>query len=411
LLNEVKLSFLNIDKNKINMLVKNSKETAMKHFIVVGKSERVVVAVLQGIQCFTKAKCTVIGDYETSKLSWSTLCSRHIPIDFNHTPDLEVIKAINDIHMRNPEAVVIPADCPAIRLISRIQNELRPAITPIPELETLDQMDDKWKFHEFCTENNLNVPTTFYIGSKANLDFEEVVLKLDLPFVLKPSNESGSLGVQMIRSKEHYLKAIEGNDAYRFNSLIAQRYIEGEDIDLSLLAIHGRLSAFAIQQAKGPKIEFVQNHELQALATRLCAASGFHGLMHIDARIEKSTGKVFLIESNPRFWASLTASVWCGLNFVEESVKANVCADTGACTCAPLSLVSGTAYTRHPILRPAAWLSLIRFDQRGRLTRSATLDLYSLGKFTADLPVLAGRYLSKFLVRGFTALRNAHTIF
>ncbi|MDQ9170855.1 ATP-grasp domain-containing protein [Oxalobacteraceae bacterium R-40] len=383
----------------------------MKHFIVVGKSERVVVAVLQGIKCFTKAKCTVIGDHETSKLSWSALCSRHIPIQFDQAPDLEVIKAINEIHKANPEAVVIPADCPAIRLVSRIQSQLHLPVTPIPEPETLDQMDDKWKFHEFCSEHNLNVPTTCYVGSKANLNFEEMVLKLGLPFVLKPSNESGSLGVQVIRSKEHYLKAIEGNDAYRFNSLIAQHYIEGEDIDLSLLAIHGRLSAFAIQQASGPRIKFVQNSELQALATRLCAASGFHGLMHIDARIEKSTGKVFLIESNPRFWASLTASVWCGLNFVEESIKASACADTNAGICVPLSLVSGTAYTRHPILRPAAWLSLVRFDQRGRLTRSATLDLYSLGKFTADLPVLAGRYLSKFLVRGFTALRNAHTIF
>lgn len=376
----------------------------MKNFIVVGKSERVVVAVLQGIHCSAKVKCTVIGDYETRGLTWSTLCARHIHIEFTRQADAEVINAINEIYDADHDVIVIPADCQGTRLINRIKNQLRAKAIPIPEPDTLDQMDDKWQFYEFCRANGLNVPTTYYVGPKANLDFEGMVLKLGLPFVLKPSNESGSFGVQIIRSKEQYLKAVHGNDSYRFSSLIAQRYIEGEDVDISLLALHGRVSAFAIQQVEGSTIKFVQNPELQTMATKLCAANAFHGVMHIDARTDKLTGQVFLIESNPRFWASLTASVWCGLNFVEESIKEKIGNSV------PLGLGSGRAYTRHPILRPADWITLLQSGQRGRLTRLATLDIYSFSKFMADLPVLCCRHLGKLAVNGFNAVRMAYGV-
>lgn len=371
----------------------------MRNFIVVGTSERIVVAVLQGIHCFTKAKCTVLGDSETRNLIWSSLCSRHISIEFDHRADQQAIDAINAIYKTDPDVVLIPADCKGIRLINRIREQLLPKTIPIPDLSMLDQMDDKWQFYEFCRKAGLDVPTTYYIGSKDNLHYEDLVLKLGLPFVLKPSNESGSFGVQIIRSKEHYLKAVKDNHDYRFNSLIAQRYIDGNDVDISLLALHGRMKAFAIQEARASTIRFVQNSQLQELATKLCAESRFHGLMHIDARVDRQTGQVFLIESNPRFWASLTASVWCGLNFVEESVDARI-RESGA-----KALVSGVAYTRHPILRPAHWMTLLRSGQRGRLTRLATLDIYSLSKFAVDLPVMGCRYFGKLAVQGFHAIR------
>lgn len=377
----------------------------MKNFIVVGASERVVVAVLQGIHCFAKAQCTVLGSSETRHLGWSSLCRKHVRIDFEPHADQQAVDLINALYSADPDAVVIPADCKGIRLIARIKNRILPRTIPFPDLQTLDQMDDKWQFYEFCRKAGLNVPTTLYIGSKENLDYEDLVLKLGLPFVLKPSNESGSFGVQIIRSKEHFLTSVKENNAYRFSSLIAQRYIEGDDVDISVLAQHGRVSAFAIQEAHGPIIRFVQNAQLQEMMVKLCAENGFHGLMHVDARVDRQTGQVFLIESNPRFWASLTASIWCGLNFVEESLK-GAPSNAGA-----KALISGIAYTRHPILRPAHWVMLLRASQRGRLVRLATLDIYSFSKFAADLPVIGYRYLGKLASQSLRALRVVYNAF
>lgn len=372
----------------------------MPDFIVVGKSERVVTAVLQSIRGFTDSKCIVIGNVETRGLRWSSLCGRHIFANFAGPEDAKIAQVINAISEKMPDVVVVPADCAGMRLIGRIRAQLRPQVAPIPELATLDLMDDKWQFHEFCRRNGLDVPTTYFVGSKDNFDIDAAVAKLGLPFVLKPANESGSLGVQIVRSKEHYLEAVERNDQYQFKTLIAQRYIDGEDIDLSLLSNHGRIAAFAIQQARGAMIEFIPNPCLENMAATLCEKSAYHGVMHLDARIEAATGRVFLIESNPRFWASLTAATWCGLNFVLESVRATARPD------GPLRLTAGTAYARHPLLRPGAWSTLRESGTQGRLVRASTLDIYSLGKFAGELPVTACRYVGTRAVKGFQAFRS-----
>lgn len=376
----------------------------MKPCIVVGSSERVVTAVLQGVFCTTGASSIVVGGAETQKLQWSSLCSKHFSLDFDGASDRGAVDLLNRISDNNPDAVIIPADCKGLRLVNRIRSALHAKVTPCPDLATLNQMDDKWQFYRFCQSHSLPVPETYFVGTKVNLDFDDLVGKLGLPFVLKPSNESGAHGVLVIRSREHYLQAVKNNSSYRFSSLIAQRYINGDDIDLSLLAIHGHITAYAIQQVKGASIEFVSNEDLRMQVTQLCSESSYHGVMHIDARIEKATGKVFLIESNPRFWATLTASIWCGLNFVEEVLREKPELR------APLRLVHGTAYLRHPLVRPAAWTTLFDSSQRGRLTRVTMLDAYALGQFMIDLPMLGYRYLSKQLSLGAHASRKANSL-
>ncbi len=376
----------------------------MKTFVVVGASERIVTAVLQGVYCFSQSPVIVIGNAETYKLAQTSLCSQHIYVNFNASAEHRTITAINQLHAENPDTVVIPADCHGIRLINRIQSNLRARVTPIPDLATLNQLDDKWHFYELCKACDIDVPDTYYVGSKVNLNFDDLARKLGLPFVIKPSNESGSLGVQIIRSKEHYLRIVKNNENYQFNSLIAQRYIDGQDIDLSLLALHGYMKAFAIQRVVGPVIEFMQNDRLEALAGKLCRTTSFHGLMHIDARLERSTGRVFLIESNPRFWASLTASIWCGLNFVEESIRENNDSEF------PRRLVSGTAHLRHPLLRPSSWGQLFHSDQRGRLTRASMIDPYALGRLARELPVNSARYIGRHFTQRMHGTKSSYGV-
>jgi predicted ATP-grasp superfamily ATP-dependent carboligase len=373
----------------------------MASYVVVGKSERIVTAVLQGVRSFTDAKCVVIGNHETRNLRWSSLCAHHSCADFDGDDDARVASIINALHVRTPEITVIPADCEGVRLLNRVRAQLRARVIPMPDRATLELMDNKWRFYAFCRTAGLDVPTTFFVGRKENIDFDAVVATLGLPFVLKPANESGSLGVQVIASEAQYAKAVLQNADYQFRTLIVQRHIEGEDIDISLLSLHGRLAAFAIQQVRGATIAFVPNTALERMAARLCKASAYHGVMHIDARIERSTGTVYLIESNPRFWASLTAAIWCGLNFVAEST--NEAAHTNEVR----RLTEGHAYTRHPLLRPSSWPSLLHDPgQQGRLSRSAVLDMYLLGRFTGDLPLMAARYVGKRAARSLQTIRK-----
>jgi predicted ATP-grasp superfamily ATP-dependent carboligase len=217
-----------------------------------------------------------------------------------------------------------------------------------------------------------------------------MIAKLGTPFVVKPVNQAGSLGVHIVSSKEDYQTKILHNHDYRFSPLIAQQFIDGNDIDASLLSFDGRMSALAIQQASRSVINFVPNEYLEQVSAEICKVSAYHGVMHIDARIEQSSGKVFLIEVNPRFWASLTAAVWCGLNFVAESLyhppgRRNV-----------LKLTDGKAFTRHPAIRPHCWPHLA-FDQghRGRLVRASVFDPWSISHLASDLPSMCLRFAKR----------------
>ncbi len=362
----------------------------MINFIVLGKCKRVTLAVLQAIRSFTDAKCIVIGGPETAALRWSTLCKRQITLPLDGNDDDLFVDVVNAVVKQKPHVILIPADCDGIRLVNRVRDRLMLRVIPIPDLAVLDMFDNKWQFHRFCTQHALAVPATRFIGSKSELDYDAIASDLGSPFVVKPLAMAGSTGVHIVRSKSDYEQAILNNHNYDYGALIAQRYIDGVDIDVSVLAFEGRISAFAIQQTSNARIVFLSHPDLEAMAVSLCQASAYHGVMHIDARIENATGKVYLIESNPRFWASLTASVWCGLNFVAESIV------PALNTSGVRRLTAGTAYTRHPLIRPSAWKRLASdASERGRLLRAMAFDLPALNEFVREFPVACWRYVSR----------------
>ena len=355
----------------------------MTSFILVGKSSRIAMSVLQAIRGFSDAPCIVIGDKETALLRWSGLCRRHCQFDFAAPDDGTLARLVNALAELAPQATLIPFDCDGIKAVIRARAQLQIQIAPIPDIATLEMFDDKWIFYEFCVKTSLNVPATRYVGSKFNLDFDAIAAELGLPFVIKPTDCSGSEGVRFVKSRAYFEQEILDDVAYNFKRLIAQRFVEGTDVDLSLLSVRGKLSCFAIQQPQGSHVNFLPNAYLEGIAATICRDSAYHGVMHIDARVEKGTSKVFLIECNPRFWASLTAASWCGLNFVGQSV------DPRLREAGPRAVLSGRAPRRHPLWQPSLWGRLL-FDRSvcGRLLR-AQFDLYVLGQLCRELPASA----------------------
>lgn len=203
--------------------------------------------------------------------------------------------------------------------------------------------------------------------------------ELGVPFVVKPVNELGSYGIHVISSEADYLRKIRNNEAYRYAPLIAQRYIRGTDVGLNLLSIRGKVAAIVIQQpvdqySVGSRIQFFSNDYLESAAYRISAGISYHGAMNVDARIEHDSGTVFLLESNPRFWRTLLASVWCGLNFVAENIEAPARPGTiRMLTCG----VADTYY--HPLFRPSLWRYAISdTGYRGKMVRRMMADVSTL---------------------------------
>ncbi len=369
----------------------------MFDFFLVGRSQRIAFPLLQALHSADLGRCAVVGTPDTAVLRWSRLCRQHTVIDFAN--DDAAVQHLNGLAVHSPGAKVIAYDCEGIRLVNRLKRRLTLATLPLPEPATLDMFDDKWAFHQFCLSHGLPVPLTLWVGPKTALDFNALTAALGLPFVVKPTNASGSVGVVVVHGREQFQQDIIDKPGYDFSTLIAQQFIAGADMDINLLAHEGLLRAVSIHRPGPQFIEFVGHTQLEALAQKLSQLSHYSGLMNVDARLENSSGRVFLIESNPRFWATLASTVYCGLNFAEASLQAEA-----AGTAEPLRLNSGRYHVRHPLFRPSCWGTLL-LDRgpRGRLLRARTLDLYALGELLGQVPDILQR-LSKRLTQ---ALRKA----
>ena len=372
----------------------------MIEFILVGRSTRIAIQVLQAIRSFSDGKCVLMGDGATVSLRRSTLCEEHVLINLDGVNDEHFVHLVNKRAEKTSEAVLIPFDCAGMRLADRIRRRLKLNMIPTPVLETLNMFDDKWTFYKFCVKNSILVPETRFIGTKHDLNFDAVTTQLGLPFILKPTGESGSLGVQIIESQHQFEEKILNNPNYEFGRLIAQRYIAGADMGISLLSVNGRLCSYSIQRPTGTRFDFVANAYLQEVASKICQTSGYDGVMHVDVRLEIETGKLFLIESNPRFWASLTASVWCGMNFVADSIN------PPSESTEVKQLTSGTFNTRNPLIWPSSWRSLA-FDHGpgGRLLRAKALDWFTFVNLLSELPLMALRLAHRHVGSRFKLLK------
>jgi predicted ATP-grasp superfamily ATP-dependent carboligase len=350
-----------------------------RNFLVVGGQKALVIQVLLAARtAFAGAGCAAACARKARVLPLSNLCSSYLKIDFDGADDDRFVDYANRRAQAMPRLLLIPADCDGARMISRVRHRLRADVFPFPDAAMIDCFDNKWRFYQFCVEHGLNAPRTRFIACKHQLEFAPVARELGIPFVVKPIGECATRGVEVIASEEDLQRSILRNDAYRYAPLVVQRYIRGTDVGLNLLAVRGKVMAFAVQQRAypqhdGAEVTFISNSYLESAAHTVAGHSLYDGVMNIDARIEQGTGKVFLLESNPRFWRSLSASVWCGLNFVAECLEPSPSGGKRTLTC-------GRADTHsHPLLRRSMLReAMFGIDHRGRMARLMVYDLCTL---------------------------------
>lgn len=113
---------------------------------------------------------------------------------------------------------------------------------------------NKFLFRKFCQENNLPAPKNKSIKSKRDINF--VINHLSFPLVLKPVYGSSGAFVIKIGSAEelidayHYIKkalSVEMESALTDGTdIVAEEYIDGDEVDIDILLQNGRLKFFSI---------------------------------------------------------------------------------------------------------------------------------------------------------------------
>ena len=130
---------------------------------------------------------------------------------------------------------------------------------------------------------------------------------------MKPTNQSGGAGVWHVVEPADLALL----DAIDYRPILAQRYIRGDSVSITLLCEHGRVSAYVAQQRDAARFRVLSNDDLLDNAARLAALTSYHGIANFDAVLSAEDGLAYLVECNPRFWYSIYLVMIAGLNFVE----------------------------------------------------------------------------------------------
>jgi predicted ATP-grasp superfamily ATP-dependent carboligase len=215
----------------------------------------------------------------------------------------------------------MPIDVPAIRCLSQHRKKIVKSNTLglLPTFEIFDTADDKAELSKHLTLYNIPAPQTF-LYKKGEICNES---PLGFPVILKLfENIGGGAGVFIFNDNES-LKNFFLNSQVNPGYLI-QEYIEGYDIDCSVLCDQGNILAYTIQKGimKGTNdftpqlgVEFLFEEALYEVVEKLMVSLNWSGVAHIDMRYDVKDENFKVIEINPRFWGSLDASLIAGVNF------------------------------------------------------------------------------------------------
>ncbi|MEP1488263.1 MAG: ATP-grasp domain-containing protein [Algibacter sp.] len=216
--------------------------------------------------------------------------------------------------------LIMPVLDDSIRIILKYKNAITSAakLAHLPTNSNFYTAFDKGKLANHLKKHNIPFPKTKIIKKNDSYDISEI----PYPVLVKPAIGSGGVGIQVFKEKSEFIEFINSG---KFNNIyLAQEYIEGYDIDCSVLCEKGEIKAYTIQkgniQGKSgfePQIglEFLQDDTLLNVVKILMKSLNWSGVAHIDMRYDDKTNNFKVIEINPRFWSSVEASLLSGVNF------------------------------------------------------------------------------------------------
>jgi predicted ATP-grasp superfamily ATP-dependent carboligase len=236
--------------------------------------------------------------------------------------DYEILEnVIKTIRITGAE-IIIPIKEKTVRIVSEHLDTLQGMVRmpPMPDAGILNMVRNKWLLYNWLFKRN----HTSHIPLKFNeaKDFIKFQGRIDFPVLIKPFWGSGGRGIHMIHNKDDFI-AFKPDKSFNIDELLVQPFIPGYDIDISVLAILGRILCYTIQKGHSEenkmvyakKIEFVHNKGLYDKASLILDELNFSGIAHLDFRFNISSKQYELIDFNARYWSTLLGSLNAGINF------------------------------------------------------------------------------------------------
>lgn len=236
---------------------------------------------------------------------------------YERPDDKDWLDTINSEIEKNNISVVIPIAEQEIFFFIKHKHLIseRAKVTALPELKQFEIAIYKNLLGEFAKSEQIPHPKSYYISSEA--EKSAVLANIQFPILIKPLHQKGGEGIVKVYSENEFPKHIK-------EALFVQEYIEGYDIDCSVLCHNGTILTHTIQKGNlqgnsvyEPQLgfDFLHNDEVLSVTKDVMSKLNWSGVAHLDLRYDKNAQDVKLIEINARFWGSVEASNAAGINF------------------------------------------------------------------------------------------------
>ena len=241
------------------------------------------------------------------------------------------LDAILNAVTRSRPDVILPTSLEGARLtldgLSEISRLGAAAI--LPDRQTLELANDKASLCGFAKSLGLLVPSFLVypdqVPDPSKLD------TIAYPVLRKPAAMCGGLGIQSFNDALELKRFLAQDPSAKSNArCLLQDYLQGSDISLNVLCRDGEILAHTIQSntirmyprfGAAAGMHFLRDDAVMEMGRRLMSALRWNGVANLDMIRCSSTGKVLLLEVNPRFWSSLMGSTHAGVNFPLLAVR------------------------------------------------------------------------------------------
>lgn len=263
---------------------------------------------------------SIIGP-KNMEAQYSRFCQNYFVCEKDEflNPSKVLAEKINSICAEFSIDCVIPLDVCTQISVSKMKRTLSCTIFPLAQEKSIRMLDHKWETAQFANKIGVPHPPTEYIHSQQELKST----KFEMPFLIKPTSLTSGLGITTIRSKNDLKTYLKSNSQHKLFPLIIQKEIKGKDVDVSVLAVNGKIVAWTVQLwHELGLLEFIDDAEAVEIAQKIVSKTNYSGLLHIDMRRDEQTNSLVMFECNPRAWGSLNASIYAGVNFIKYGILA-----------------------------------------------------------------------------------------
>jgi predicted ATP-grasp superfamily ATP-dependent carboligase len=246
--------------------------------------------------------------------------------------DEEVLSALDEVAASvSLPPVILPTSDRYVRLTSRCRDQLQRSFRLLlPEAALIEDLLDKDRFARRAQAIQASVPRT---GALRGLsDLPVLAAELGLPLILKPARREGLvLGLPKalrIEKQEEIAVAQAKYAGCPEGLLVVQEYVPGPDTHhVSVAVCLDRrcevLMTFTSRKRRqgnggagvGTYVERIDEPEAEANAVALLRSLGYVGVAEVEFKRHARTGKLYVIEINPRLWSQTHLAGACGLNF------------------------------------------------------------------------------------------------